>query len=277
MRYRPADVPVLSEQVQETLARNRTVVAAACGDDLLRVQRALDLQHGIASEFIWLLDTGFAPRYERERVAFWLFHKNLVAFTGALELIRLGLFGPARPLLRSIFEGQLLAKYCVLSGAEDLARRWREGRVIYVGKEVFRKIAEPDIRPLEEFWGLLSDYSHASILAHQRTLDVREPEHHGELTLTVVFLQMLVECNYHVLSTHLLTDSINYYARHYGRQYTIPQQRREARELMRSFRDRYAVEARLVVEIFKRRWILKHSSGGDPGFPSAHIAAPWPI
>jgi len=132
VRYSASGTVHLSQQFREHTATNRQLIESVYGPDLERVERTLDLQHRMASQVHWMLDTGLAPRTDAERSAFALFHKNFFSFLGVLTLLRGGLFGPARPLLRHVFESQVVAKFCLLSEDESLAIKWLSGDVIYL-------------------------------------------------------------------------------------------------------------------------------------------------
>jgi len=95
------------------------------------------------------------------------------------------------------------------------------------------------------------------VRSQQLELDVSEKRHWKEFGLTVVFLHMLTECNYHLLSSHLITRSMAYYAEHFVDDYAIPEMRRECRQLSSESHRRFAKGARALIATYRRRWEIK--------------------
>ncbi|HEU4457090.1 MAG TPA: hypothetical protein VFR81_28740, partial [Longimicrobium sp.] len=262
MRYHVSSPPAI-QQLTEAAVANSEIISAKLGSKITRIERLIDIEMLIASHFVWMFDTGFAPRIEAERTTFWLFHKNISAAFDALSLLRRGAFGSARIILRQILESLIIAKYCALSEDESLALKWQAGRIIYLSKEVFQRITDPDTASLYELWGLMSNYTHASIFAQQRTPIIDDEIEWDELNVTFVYLEILLECNYHLLNSYIITSSMAYYASNYRSSYAVPELRAEAHNLFREARRNFGPGARKLLTTYKRRWKLKPPISGS--------------
>lgn len=241
----------------EAAESNQRVLQGIYEDRLQRIQLLIDIQHEIAAQYSWMFDSPLAPRNEAERAAFHLFQKTGIGLFDSLRLTEQGSFGSARVLLRQVFEGLLLAKFCAISEDHSIALRWHKGDVIYVGKSVIGRIVQPDPVSLTELWRALCDYAHATKYSQKRRHTITEDVEHEEVALTLVFIEMLVECAYHVLNTWVLRKDMAWYAKEYGKVYTVPDLRSKSRGLFRIVRQRHGPGARTLVRTFRSRWVLK--------------------
>lgn len=243
--------PPFTQIASEAIAQNSAKIEVRAESDIKRIEALLNLQYRFGSHFVWAFDSfvGVSPL---DRLRFSAFHKNLVATFTTLHLARRGLHGSAAPMLRHSFESLILAKFCSTRRDEDLASRWLNGEMIYLGKAVLRKIQRPDPAPFWEVWGMLSDQVHATVYSQQVGFDVdQEPRN---VLVTFGLMQMLLECNYHLLSSHLFTSSLEYYAKLYCQPYEVPELRRQARELHNLCRLRLGDPARRFISAYKSRW-----------------------
>src|SRR5438067_1352929 len=69
----------------------------------------LELQYRLASQCMrMLLGYDAHARHDIKLILMNAFHTSLFNFWSALDLTRQGFYGPARPVLRLIYEGQLI-------------------------------------------------------------------------------------------------------------------------------------------------------------------------
>lgn len=197
-----------------------------------------------------------AIQNQATQILFSTLHKNLIALHTSLKLTRLGLYGPARSMLRHAFEALLIAKFCAISEDTALFSKWKEGDIIYLTNGVLRKIQSPDTAAFTDLWGLLSDYTHATIYAQQVQLNVcTTPD---EVPLNLVYLRILVDCQYHLLGSHLITPSMQYYRKRYRRKNTdlLPVIRAEMQRLLQESRSTLLELPRAIVKNYRATWKL---------------------
>lgn len=269
MRYR-VQGPSAIEQFTSTSIENSAIIDEFLSDRIKRIERTIDFEVQIASHFIWMFDTAFAPRNDAERTAFWLFEKTLLGSFDALSLLRRGAFGSARVVLRQVLEALIIGKFCAVSEDESLALKWQSGKQIYLGKEVLRRIVSPTSEPIDELWGLLSDYTHASRASQQGALSIIEDTEWNELTLTFIYLEIMLECNYHLLNSWVIKSGMIYLAST-RKVYIVPELRREARMLFGQARVNYGSGAIKLLTTYKRKWVLK------PVDPASVVRTPHTI
>ncbi len=247
----------MTAYMAESAQSNRSVVQELYEERIRRIELSIDIQHEIASQYSWMFDTALAPRNEAERVAFHLFQKTGIGLFDSLRLTELGSFGSARVLLRQVYEALLIAKFCAISDDHTVALGWQRGDPIYVGKSVLGRIEKPDALPLTELWGLLCDYAHATRYSQKRRHKITEEIEQEQVDLTFVYIELLVECAYHVLNSWILRKDMAWYAKEYGKTYTAPDLRSKARRLFKEARQRHGPGARTLSWTFRSRWVLK--------------------
>lgn len=208
---------------------------------------------GVSSDNI---DEDYLYAEKRVTIMFTAFLKNLLTIQSAIILTNKGLYGPARILLRNIFEFLLIAKFVSITHKLSLIKKWDESGNISVSKEVFRKISKPDIKELKKFWSLLCKYSHSTIQSVQGSMDLRKET--TQIRLNYVFILLLLECNYHLLNTHILSDSSKYYTLEYsGEAEKIQKLRQDIKNLFKQINKKNTKGTKSLIYTYKRTWHIK--------------------
>jgi hypothetical protein len=237
-------------------AENQLVVDAKYGPEIDLLRFGLNYLYSIASEFAWVMNAPhIAIQSRAPSVLFSTLHKNLIALHTSLKLTRIGLHGPARSILRHVYEALLIAKFCSLSDDPTLYERWKEGDSLYLTNGVLKKISFPDTEPFREFWSLLSSYTHATIYAQQIALNVKSTP--NEVPLNLVYLRILLDCQSHLLSRHLITPSMQYYTKRYrSGPDPLPELRAELKRLLIESRSTLLEQPRQIIRNYRASWEL---------------------
>ena len=225
------------------------------------IDALFDIQHKIASIFfdaLYVQEKLYRNVSQSQQLLFSAYHKNTFSLFAALELTRVGMHGSAKANLRHAFEALMIAKFCSLAVNQKVLERWVSGKHISLGAGILRNIDEPNPEPFWTLWGTLSDYSHATIYAQQVSLQVENEV--KEIDLNLVLLQVLLECNYHLLNSYFATPKLRYYAEVYGdgKTLTIPALRQEARIIFRGTRAHLGERSVKLITAYKRKWVLKN-------------------
>jgi hypothetical protein len=219
-------------------------------------EQLLNTQYRIASHFMALAETSL-PDWGRVRpVLLSAFHKNLLIFFSSLYLTERGFYGPGLTLLRNSFEALMIAKYSVLSQSDTLLDRWKDGKPISMQRDILSHILNPDPSPLANFWKALCEQSHATVYATQPSAAMDE-DVETRVFANLVFLNMLLECNYHLLSRFIFTPSLQYYAKSHREIYEIPELRTKIRALFKQSHVVMKQGAIRLVYTYRRQWNLK--------------------
>ena len=184
-----------------------------------------------------------------------IFYKNLLTFSSLLEENRQGMYGTARILMRYIFEGSMIAKYCASQKDFSLYSQWHEGKDIKLTPEVMNKVYQPDMTPFREIWKLFCGFTHASITSMQIELDASR--YYKEISANFAFTLILLRFNYHILNTYILTPKARYYAKAYDKNSPIILLRKECRPLLRECNKFYSRKSGILVKNFKMKWARK--------------------
>ncbi|MFT3814603.1 MAG: hypothetical protein QM740_14685 [Acidovorax sp.] len=255
LNYRPNSPPFV-ELVESIEAQNVLAVDADHGDEIDRLRLCMNGLYAMAAQFAWLFNAPhIAIQNQAAPLLFSTLHKNLIALHTSLKLTRLGLYGPARSMLRHAFEALLIAKFCAISEDAALFSKWKEGGIVYLTNGVLKKIQSPNTEAFTDFWGLLSGYAHATIYAQQVHLNVRETP--NEVPLNLAYLRILVDCQHHLLGSHLITPSMQYYSKRYRRGADpLPTIRAEMRQFLRESRSTLLELPRTIVKNYRATWKL---------------------
>lgn len=213
LTYRAAGPELLTLFERSTQkAENR--IAETFGREVERIENSLNYQYELASHYTWLIHAPIGARISQVNdILFPCFHKSMIGLTTALHLTRQGLWGAARPLIRHAFESLVIAKFCSVDNDSEVFDKWVDGIGIYFSNGVLKKIKHPNTDEFSQFWGLMSEYSHSTVYALQPDFDV--DHYKKDIDLNFVFIEMMLECKYHLLISHIITSDMRYYQDRY--------------------------------------------------------------
>lgn len=232
-------------------------------------EKIIDLQCKIASYVIGYYTSGMiAPRREwgdkLTKILLSSFHKNIISLYAAIRMTQDGLFGPARPLLRNVFEWQMIAKFSNLAQDPKVLKKWDGGEHIFLTNAVINRIKKPETTSFSKFWKMLCSYAHATRGSIQIALDAKDEENFKAIRYNFIIINILLECNYHLLNTHLITPELAYLSKFYCSRYKIPtvnwdvsEYKKKCREKFKENREFLTKEAAKLIYAYKRKWAIK--------------------
>lgn len=256
LTYRPKG-PGFLETYSESKARNRSLISSTYRVDCQRIPRILELEYRIASHYFWMeipnLGADVSPVFGLLQRSF---AANLIAINSAFELTLDGLYANARPIMRQAYEGLMIAKFCSLNPASDVCDRWLDGEQIYFTRDILHRIDAPSPHEFACVWKDLSGCTHSSAFTGQPDLANKPVVEAAPLNF--IFAQMLLEANYHLLCTHLITGSMRYYQRYLPPSDELKRHRLELQSLFSKRKiPRMAQVARNFIRKFRAKWVLK--------------------
>jgi hypothetical protein len=250
------DGKIFTSLIEQIEVENFIFMEANNGIEITMIQEALNTLYAIASEYAWLLNGyGIADLNKANIVVFSALHKNLIALHASFKLTRIGLYGPARSILRHVYEALLIAKFCSVSHNTDLYEKWKNGDEVYLSKNVLKKIIHPETRAFRDFWYVMSNYSHASIHAQQVAVNIKNLSLHNEISVNLVFLRTLIDCQYHLLGRHFITSSMQYYTKYYRKETDpVPALKKKMNDLLKKSRATLIKEPKEIIKNYRATW-----------------------
>lgn len=253
----------LSASFREHCTNNREKIEGAYGSSIEAMTRFIDAQYELLRLTAW---TGHSDEFSRrgptQAILYSVLYKNAFLFLTAIDLARVGLYGPAGTLLRPVLEGLVCAKYCTLAEDEAVFNTWRAGNHVSLTHQVLKKIEYPTTDEMKVLWDGLNKMAHASIYAQQLASEFEDikKEVHGILAI----VHMLTVFNYHVLIRHFLTPTAIYYTASYGDKSALASARRTVRALATEARKLFGKDGKQFLRESCARWRLKGpTSPGD--------------
>lgn len=256
------DHPLFIELVKVWEQTTQTEINGIFKHKIELIEEILNADYAIASYYIpIMLNPNIAESHPRRDILFSAYHRNLFALYTSMQLTNTGFFGPARSILRHVFESLVIAKFCSLSKSNDVYSRWQKGQAVYFTNSILNKIKKPTPTILKEYWGILSDFVHASIYAQQVSLGW---DHlYPNIQFNWDLILALAECRYHLLVSHLVTPSVRYYS-DYASSYSRRDDKAalsDRKKLIRSLFSRAKKSStppfRRLIKDFKQTWVLQ--------------------
>jgi len=265
--YKPqtkSAVSILNDQSE----LNREIIRKKDKIQIQNAERLIDLQCEIASFFMPWWSSGVMPlrkgQPELNQLLLAAFHKNIINIYASLNQTISGLYGPARPLLRNIFEWLMISKFSNISDDISVMKKWHSHETIYFTNGVLKKIEIPDPKPFFDFWAIICEFSHASRSAVQVEIGINSENSYKNISTNLVLISTLLECNYHLLNTHLVTPECEYMGKFYcnvhrtpKHTYNVSELRNESHQIFKSNRLCFGKESKALIASYKRNWKLK--------------------
>jgi hypothetical protein len=251
-----SSAPPLSEMLAEAKALNRAELSTLYGAESAAIVNSLDALHALAAFHSWTFE-GWADAspHPAHAVLFACFHKSLLSLHAAHELTLDGLYGVARPHLRHAFESLMIAKFCATAPEADVYDKWVDGLDLYFTNGLLKKLAHPATDEFVQAWGLLCQWSHATVLANQLSLDLYTTREESDVNLALI--GVFIHFAHHLLNTHLLTPTIKYYAKRYGEDSANAQTKERLKASLALLRSDLWPGSRRLIRDFKATWRMK--------------------
>ena len=258
----------LASKFDELVKKNTEYFSSKAQEHIQGSRELLDVQCRIASRFVgWWLATDFMGNRkgykELMHLLFSLLHRNFFTFYSALMLTVSGFYESARPLLRYIFESLMISKFCHICDDDRVIKKWDYGETIYFANSILKKITYPDARPFYEFWSLICEHSHATKASLQLSLELESEDELKNVAANLALLNALLECNYHLLNTHLISPKLAYMDKFYStsitpklRDYETPGLRKRAHVQFNKNRAFLGTKSIKLITAYKRKWII---------------------
>ena len=249
--------PTFIETFSQSRTENRRLLTKEFEHCSSRIRKIIELEYRIASSYFWLIDgIGCANVSEAYRPLTRTFAANLVFLNTAFELTLDGLYSNARPLMRQAFEGSMIAKLCSVDPALDVHDKWLDSQYIQFTPNILHRIKSPSTDDFRTFWKDLSGFTHASHDSGQPDLSNEAALSHAPLNF--IFLQVLLAINYHLLSSHIVTNSLRHYQKNYSDYQGLSSDRTALTKLLRIGSTPWmAKPARNIIKTFRATWTLQ--------------------
>ena len=255
--YKADHIGEFTTNANLTFVQNlQKIQASDMNVDFVLIENLLNLQYDVAEIYLSVVDF---VRRDTDLLSVMLsaFIKNLFAFYAAIDLTQKGLYGPARPILRYIFESVMIAKFCSVSQNQNLVQKWHNEDHINLSNDVINKIKTPDNLVFKDFLRPLNSFVHPTRSAQQIRFNV--DNNWNEIDLNIVLLKILLECNYHVLNSHIVNQSFIYLIKEYGdkEHENGVKLKRELRKKLSLSKTSMPKEYKRVVHGFTQTWLIK--------------------
>jgi hypothetical protein len=216
----------------------------------------LDNNYALMAEHFYLLDPRanvLIQAHPKQVMLASAVGKNFFVLQSSLQLVREGLYGPARTLLRHVLEALVIAKYTSLSEEYSAYNRWSDGKSLSFSR-LLDKVGSPDMNEIKILWDILCKSSHATNVSQQIVLEWQECK--KDIHITLLFIRALLECQYHLLNSHLLTDSMKRFELENGDSKKVKELRATNRALFKNSRKFMGKKASQITREYCASWKL---------------------
>ena len=208
LTYRPSG-PGFWRTINQGKMQNRYLIKRHFSKECEYIPECIELLYGVPSRIIWIPETDpYVIPNASWQVVEGTFTGALTLLATSFELTLDGLYTHARPLLRQLFEGLMIAKLCSLDHSTEVYDKWLDGAHTNFTNDIINRITHPGREQFVDLWKSLSGDTQASYFSGQP--DVNNGPALRMAQWNFAFLHMLLHATYHLLRTHLTTPSIRY-------------------------------------------------------------------
>lgn len=247
---------MVTPHFEEKVDKNSQLIPKHFSKDRKLILKAMTSMRTYREEFHWTLGNTYLSNLgDAETPIFSALIKNEFALYSCLKLTELGLYGSARTLLRSVFEALMIAKFASISQSENFIETWKSGQTIYFSNAILKKIQNPKLIEIKKLWGILCDFSHATIYAEQ--VDIEFEYIKKEVSVNYALIMILICCSYHLLNRHFVTSSMVYYTSRYKRSIKLPPIKYAARNSISVIQKSLTKTSKKVIREYVSSWKIK--------------------
>lgn len=252
--------------IEKVTKNNRVDISDKLGEILTPISDFIYHQIDYATHFVKLFYSGFRSVQSSEHrnineLLFACFHKNLLTLHSCTMLTEQGLYGTSRPLLRNAYEWLIIAKFCNVSENTKVLERWADQESVYFSNSVLKKIVTPDNTIFKEFWTMLSQMTHSTKSSMQTILEVNLEDNLLHVQSNLALIGALLECNYHLLNSHIYNEELAYYVKKYpppsNNRKSIPNLRKECKKCKKAIRQVMGSSSIELVTSYEKTWEIK--------------------
>lgn len=138
--------------------------------------------------------------------------KSMYNLHAVIDLTQNGNIGPARIIIRNIFEFLVMGKYILLHDDHSARVKWDNLEYINIDRRIFQNTIYPDNESKEAFikwWTLLCQYAHATRASGQESYEYDDIK--AEINMNLTFILMLLAMLYSYMNKFLVTPYFKNY------------------------------------------------------------------
>jgi hypothetical protein len=252
-----ADSLSLSKLLDAGRKSSRKNIDRKFGTELTLARALLDASYQVACHYSWFMHAPDIARPNKSvMLTFAAFHKGLLTLSAALDLTSVGFYGPARPLLRNVYEFIVTAKFCCLAENEHVLQRWKDGETIYFTNAILKRIKSPDTTPLTELWNELNELTHATRTSAQISLDFESNVE--EIAVNMALIRVLANWLAHLLTAQLISRSMRRAThKYYDNKALLVQDELYLADLLRISFAKHSKTSKRLITCFRRQWVIE--------------------
>lgn len=203
---------------------------------------------------------GFVDPYyhmkDYEKIIVQSFIKTNHLLYTSLSLTCSGNFGASNILQRQIFEYQVLGKYTFTTKEEKMIQKWLDGNQFDIYDKVIKRLNQPSKDNFHHFWRRLCVQCHATTSSHQIEFKASPNEEYIHESLIIIL--MLLRCNYHLLTSCLLTNKLIYRSEHYfNKKKENASLKSEARLLKKRILSLLSISGKNLIKDYESTWSFR--------------------
>jgi hypothetical protein len=250
-----SSAPPLREKLAHDSKICEDLINQNFGQEAELARRILDFSYEIACHYVWCFDAPmFADKPEKLDILFSAFHKSLFTLSSCIDLTCRGFYGPARPLLRHVFEFLVTAKFCNISTNPQIYKKWTDGGPVYFTNGVLRKIRSPDITPIIELWGHLNELTHATSSSSQ--VGLHFPLIAVDTQINLALIRVFGDWLAHLFTQHIVTSTMRYATRRYTpAKLMLKSAEQRLMETRKISRSHLSKDSKRLIMCYRSKWI----------------------
>lgn len=238
--------------LNEKLEKKRKIVYYKFRSSIKIINKIFEIQNKIFLQYGRVNQIANSPFFDNLIATAYM--KSTLGIYASYDLTIKGLFGPARSLFRYVFEFLLIAKFCSITEDFDLFKKWEGGGKISIQKQIFNNIEKPKMEEMNNFWESLCRYTHATIYSMQPNFNIKGNE--KDIQINLIFILLLLECNYHLLNVHYANSSRMYFTKYFKND-EVQKLRKEIRFILNHYKKRLTPSSKRLVMEYCANWKMK--------------------
>lgn len=216
-----------------------------------QIEGILNLEEDILISYYTIFQVKGCIEEKFYLMAVSILFKNINIIYSAYKLTKLGQYSAARILFRNVYESLIILKSISITKDEELINQWIDGREIKLNVQIFKKIKNPNSKPLRTFWDDLCKFCHGTLESNQYSVEFTYQQAQANFAI----ISLLLEMNFHVMNRYVASASDKSMVdRLIEEGETLKEKQATIREMLKTQKKAYSPTMKGIIVDFEKVW-----------------------
>jgi len=247
---------------KEQYEKNKAIILEKFKNDIYLSTALFNKILFLSNRYIMRFFLGIGHNLDQQDIITSTIYKSLYNLEAIIDLTIRGKVGPARIIMRNVFEFLVIGKYMILEEDNLCRERWDNINHINLDNKIFKKIIYPNNKNKEAFvkwWKMLCQLTHATKMSGQADFEYEDLK--KQIKINFTFILILLCMLYHYMNIFLATPYLKSYIKSLDNDQSENDNlhkaviyEKEVKELIKIMNSTFSPECKQIIMFYRAKW-----------------------